>query len=139
MYSSEVSFASSSGKMCGRRGILDRDKNLYIRGRSKNMILGQNGQNIYPEEIEDQINNLPFVEESIVVARDNKLVALIHPNYEQMDKEKMSVMDVRSHIQLSITQLNQELPAYSKLASFQIFEDEFEKTPKHSIKRYLYK
>ena len=135
----KAAFTEDGWMRTGDLGILDRDKNLYIRGRSKNMILGQNGQNIYPEEIEDQINNLPFVEESIVVARDNKLVALIHPNYEQMDKEKMSVMDVRSHIQLSITQLNQELPAYSKLASFQIFEDEFEKTPKHSIKRYLYK
>ena len=135
----KAAFTNDGWMRTGDLGVLDRAGNLFIRGRSKNMILGQNGQNIYPEEIEDQINNLPFVEESIVVARDNKLVALIHPNFEQMDKEKINIKEVRSRIQVSITQLNQELPAYSKLASFQIYEDEFEKTPKHSIKRFMYK
>ena len=103
------------------------------------MILGPNGQNIYPEEIEDQINGLPLVAESIVVSRNDKLVALIHPDLEKIDAQHMTLTDARHNIQLSITQLNQELPAYSKLASFQIYEDEFEKTPKRSIKRYLYK
>ena len=123
----------------GDLGVLDQDGYLYIRGRSKNMILGPNGQNIYPEEIEDQINSLPYVAESLVVSRKNNLVALVHPDLEKMDAEKMSMTDVRHNIQVSITQLNQDMPAYCKISSFQIYEDEFEKTPKHSIKRFLYK
>lgn len=123
----------------GDLGIFDRLGNLYIRGRSKNMILGPSGQNIYPEEIEDQINSLPYVAESIVVSRENKLIALIHPDLEKMDADKLNINEVRKNIQLSITELNQNLESYSKLASFQIYEDEFEKTPKRSIKRYLYK
>ena len=123
----------------GDLGVLDQDGYLYIRGRSKNMILGPNGQNIYPEEIEDQINSLPYVAESLVVSRKNNLVALVHPKLEKMDAEKMSMTDVRHNIQISITQLNQDMPAYCKISSFQIYEDEFEKTPKHSIKRFLYK
>ena len=123
----------------GDLGVLDQDGYLYIRGRSKNMILGPNGQNIYPEEIEDQINSLPYVAESLVVSRKNNLVALVHPDLEKMDAEKMSMTDVRHNIQISITQLNQDMPAYCKISSFQIYEDEFEKTPKHSIKRFLYK
>lgn len=123
----------------GDLGVLDQDGYLYIRGRSKNMILGPNGQNIYPEEIEDQINSLPYVAESLVVSRKNNLVALVHPDLEKMDAEKMSMTDVRHNIQISITQLNQDMPTYCKISSFQIYEDEFEKTPKHSIKRFLYK
>ena len=133
------SFTEDGWLKTGDLGVLDREGYLYIRGRSKNMILGPNGQNIYPEEIEDQVNGLPFVAESIVVERDNKLVALIHPDVEKMDAQNISFTEVRHNIQISITQLNQELPAYSKLSSFQIYEDEFEKTPKRSIKRYLYK
>ena len=123
----------------GDLGVLDKAGNIFIHGRSKNMILGPSGQNIYPEEIEDQINSLPYVAESLVVSRKNNLVALVHPDLEKMDAEKMSMTDVRHNIQISITQLNQDMPAYCKISSFQIYEDEFEKTPKHSIKRFLYK
>jgi long-chain acyl-CoA synthetase len=122
----------------GDLGTMDADGNIFIRGRSKNMILGANGQNIYPEEIEDQLNALPYVSESLVVLRDEKLVALIHPDLELVDSEQLSLQELRSIMQQNITQLNVDLPAYCKLSSFQIFQDEFEKTPKHSIKRFLY-
>lgn len=122
----------------GDLGTMDADGNIFIRGRSKNMILGANGQNIYPEEIEDQLNALPYVAESLVVLRDEKLIALIHPDLELMDKEGVSLQEIRPIMQQNITLLNQDLPAYCKLSSFQIFQDEFEKTPKHSIKRFLY-
>jgi len=123
----------------GDLATMSADGHIFIRGRLKNMLLGANGQNVYPEEIEDQINSLPYVAESLVVSRKNNLVALIHPDLEKMDAEKMSMTDVRHNIQLSVTQLNQNLPAYCKISSFQIYEDEFEKTPKRSIKRFLYK
>ena len=123
----------------GDLGTIDARGNLYIRGRSKNMILGPNGQNIYPEEIEDQINSLPYVSESLVVERQGKLIALVHPDLEKMDAEGIDIGQVRSMFQQSITQLNQNLESYCKLSSFQVYQEEFEKTPKRSIKRYLYK
>lgn len=134
----EQAFTADGWLRTGDLGTIDVDGNLFIRGRSKNMILGPNGQNIYPEEIEDQLNALPYVSESLVVSRHNKLVALIHPDLELMDRDGMTVLQVRSLIQQNITRLNQELPAYCKLSSFQVFQEEFEKTPKRSIKRYLY-
>ena len=135
----QAAFTEDGWLHTGDLGIMDADGYLFIKGRSKNMILGQNGQNIYPEEIEDSINSLPYVEESLVVMRENKLVALIHPNIENMDADKISMSEVRKIIQVDITRINQHLAAYCRLSSFQIYEDEFEKTPKRSIKRYLYK
>ena len=135
----QAAFTEDGWLHTGDLGIMDADGYLFIKGRSKNMILGQNGQNIYPEEIEDSINSLPYVEESLVVMRENKLVALIHPNIEKMDADKISMSEVRKIIQVDITRINQQLAAYCRLSSFQIYEDEFEKTPKRSIKRYLYK
>jgi long-chain acyl-CoA synthetase len=122
----------------GDLGIMDADGNVFIKGRSKNMLLGPSGQNIYPEEIEDQLNSLPYVAESLVIHRDGKLVALIHPDYDTAFKEGKSVQDVATQMNENRTELNKNLPAYCQIASVQIQSEEFEKTPKKSIKRYLY-
>lgn len=122
----------------GDLGTLDKDGFLYIRGRSKTMILSSNGQNIYPEEIEDVLNNMPYVAESIVIYERGKLIALIYPDLELMDKEGVNHADMEAIMQQNIEQLNNEMPAYSKVSSFRVQGEEFEKTPKRSIKRYLY-
>lgn len=123
----------------GDLGIIDRKGNIFIKGRSKNMILGPNGQNIFPEEIEDALNSLPLVTESLVLQRDNKLVALIHPDIETCTARNMSSEDVVALMNQNIEQLNASQPAYCKIAYMEIHDEEFEKTPKKSIKRYLYK
>ena len=116
----------------------DADGFIYIRGRDKNMILGPSGQNIYPEEIEQKLNTLPYVAESIVVDRDNKLVALIHPDLENVRRQNIDDTQLDEIMRQNLTTLNAELPAYSRVADFKIFQEEFEKTPKRSIKRFLY-
>ncbi|MDH6358523.1 AMP-binding protein [Parabacteroides sp. PF5-9] len=122
----------------GDLGTMDADGFLYIRGRSKSMILGPNGQNIYPEEIEDKLNNMAYVAESIVISQSGKIVALIYPNLEDMDKDGIEHSAVEGIMQTNIDQLNKEIPAYSRVSSFKLFQEEFEKTPKRSIRRYLY-
>lgn len=122
----------------GDMGIIDADGYLYIRGRCKNMILSANGQNIYPEEIEDKLNNMPFVNESIVVDRNEKLVALIYPDSDQINAENLTEEALNETMANNLKELNQQLPAYSQLTSFELYKEEFEKTPKRSIKRFLY-
>ena len=117
---------------------IDPDGFIYIRGRNKNLILGPSGQNIYPEEIEQKLNNMPYVSESLAVDEDHKIVALIYPDFENARKQGMTDAEINDIMQQNINQLNNELPAYSRIARFRIFHEEFEKTPKHSIKRYLY-
>lgn len=117
---------------------MDSDGFLYIRGRDKNMILGPSGQNIYPEEIEVKVNNLPFVAESLVVEDGGKLIALIYPDYENIDKEGIARDTIQSLMEDAVKELNKELPAYSQIAGVKLMNEEFEKTPKRSIKRYLY-
>ncbi len=117
---------------------LDPDGFLYIRGRDKNMILGPSGQNIYPEEIEQKLNNMPYVAESIVVDRENKLVALIHPDYDNAHAQNLSDEEIAEIMHQNIVQLNKEIPAYSRISGLEIHPEEFEKTPKRSIKRFLY-
>ena len=118
---------------------IDPDGFIYIRGRDKNMILGPSGQNIYPEEIEQKLNNMPYVSESLVLdAGDGKLEALIHPDYDNAEKQGLGDDDIVAQMHRNIEQLNTELPAYSKIQDMRILNEEFEKTPKHSIKRYLY-
>ena len=116
----------------------DADGFLYIRGRDKNMILGPSGQNIYPEEIEQKINNLPYVSESLVVERDGRLVAIVHPDYDAARLENLTDAQVSESIEKNVRELNPSLPAYSQIAFTKILVEEFEKTPKRSIKRYLY-
>ena len=123
----------------GDLGTMDADGNVFIRGRSKNMLLGPSGQNIYPEEIEDKLNSMQLVLESVVVQRDTKLVALVHP-----DMDAATALGIRhdalAHLmEQNRIQVNEQLAAYCKLAEIEIHKNEFEKTPKKSIKRYLYK
>ena len=118
---------------------MDALGNVFINGRSKNMLLGPNGQNIYPEEIEDKLNSMTMVLESIVVQRDTKLVALVHPDVDEVKNLNLSDDDVRNIMEQNRNGLNEMLPAYEKISEIEIHEEEFEKTPKKSIKRYLYK
>lgn len=123
----------------GDLGVMDEEGNVTIKGRSKNMLLGPSGQNIYPEEIEEKLNNLPFVAECIVIQQnDNKLVALIYPDFEDAYSQGMSDSDIEAVMEENRTTLNAELPAYSQISRIKIYPEEFEKTPKKSIKRFLY-
>ena len=122
----------------GDLGTMDEDGNVYINGRSKNMLLGANGQNIYPEEIEDKLNSMTMVLESIVVQRDTKLVALVHPDMDEAKNMGFSMDDLKNIMDQNLNGLNEMIPAYEKITEIEIHEDEFEKTPKRSIKRYLY-
>ena len=123
----------------GDLGLMDEHGNVFIKGRSKNMLLGSNGQNIYPEEIEDKVNSMALVVESVVVQRAEKLVALVYPDYDEARKMGFTDEDIRGVMEQNRAQLNQLLPAYAKLTDIEIRTEEFEKTPKKSIKRYLYK
>lgn len=122
----------------GDLGIINKDGYLFIKGRSKNLILGPSGQNIYPEEIEDKLNALPYVAESLVIERDGKLTALIYPDYERVKKDKISTENLHKIMDENRKMVNHIMPAYSQLARLKIRDTEFEKTPKRSIKRYLY-
>lgn len=124
----------NTGDMCR----MDYEGNLTIAGRSKTMILGPSGQNIYPEEIESQLNNLPYVGESLIVERDGKLMALVYPDVEALEAEPINREQLQNVLEEDIRTLNSDLPAYSKVSSVEIMEEEFEKTPKRSIKRFLY-
>ena len=123
----------------GDLGIMDKDGNIFIKGRSKNMLLGSNGQNIYPEEIEDKLNSLALVGESIVLQREEKLVALVHPDMEEAESMGFSIDDIQKVMTQNLQTLNDMMPGYSKVSDIILHEEEFEKTPKKSIKRYLYK
>ena len=122
----------------GDLGILDSEGRIYIKGRSKNMILGASGQNIYPEEIEDQLNSYPFVAESLVVDRAGALVALVYPDTDRVAAEGKTADDVMEVMESNRVNINKTLPVYSQISRFVIQEEEFEKTPKKSIKRFLY-
>ncbi len=122
----------------GDLGTMDDDGNVFINGRSKNMLLGPSGQNIYPEEIEDKLNSMTLVVESIVVQRDNKLVALVYPDMDEVKNMGFSDEDLRNVMEQNRNGLNEMIPAYEKITEIVIQKEEFEKTPKKSIKRYLY-
>jgi len=122
----------------GDLATIDSEGNVFIKGRSKNMILGSNGQNIYPEEVEDKLNSLPLVSECLVVQRGDKLVGLVYPDYEEAKTLGLNESDIRNIMEENRTQLNIVIPSYCKIAELEIREEEFEKTPKKSIKRYLY-
>ena len=122
----------------GDMGTMDTDGTVYIRGRSKSMILGANGQNIYPEEIESRLNNLYCVNESLVLERNGRLIALVVPDYEQMDADSLNDGMVKEIMNKNMEELNRQLSLYEKVAEIVLYPNEFEKTPKKSIKRYLY-
>lgn len=118
---------------------VDNEGYIFIRGRDKNLILGPSGQNIYPEEIEQKLNNMPYVGESLVVdAGGGKLRALLHPDFENAEKQGLTSEELDAQMHRNVEQLNSEMPAYSKISDMTIMYEEFEKTPKRSIKRYLY-
>lgn len=118
---------------------MDKDGYLYIRGRDKNMILTSSGQNVYPEEIEAKLNNLPFVAESVVVERDGRIVALVHPDYDLGRQSGLTETQTEEKVKSLLPELNAMLPSYSRVNAIELHRDEFEKTPKHSIRRFIYK
>ena len=122
----------------GDLGTMSADGHIFIRGRKKNMLLGANGQNVYPEEIEDRLNSMAMVSESIVVQRDDKFVAIIHPDYDEARNLGFTDEDLSNIMEQNRKDLNALLPAYSKITSVELHQEEFAKTPKKSIKRYLY-
>ena len=122
----------------GDLGTMDGDGNVFIKGRSKNMLLGANGQNIYPEEIEDKLNSLALVAESVVVQKGDKLIALVHPDYDEAQTLNLGTKELTDVMEQNRQELNTMIPAYSKVSEIRIHEEEFEKTPKKSIKRFLY-
>lgn len=122
----------------GDLATMSADGHFFIKGRSKNMLLGANGQNIYPEEIEDRLNSMALVSESIIVQRNNKLVALIHPDYDEASSMGFTAEDLEHIMDQNRVELNSLMPSFAKISGIQIHENEFEKTAKKSIKRYLY-
>ena len=134
----KATFTKDGWLKTGDMGVLDAKENLFIKGRCKNMILTGSGQNIYPEEIEDKINNLPYVIESVVVGRKNAIVALVVADYDTAAKDGLSNEEVEKLVNDNVLALNDELAAYSKIGYTEIRREAFEKTPKLSIKRYMY-
>ena len=134
----KAAFTRDGWLRTGDMGILDAKQNLFIKGRCKNMILTASGQNIYPEEIEDKINNLPYVIESLVVGRKNAIVALVVPDYEAGKKDGHTEEEVNKIVDANVLALNNELAAYSKIGYTEMRRDPFEKTPKQSIRRFMY-
>ncbi len=122
----------------GDLGLMDNQGNIFIKGRSKNMLLGANGQNIYPEEIEDKLNSMPLVTESVVIQKDGKLIGLVFPDFEEAQSMGLSEEDLNNVMEQNRQGLNAVQPAYCKISAIRLMKEEFEKTPKKSIKRYLY-
>lgn len=123
----------------GDLGTISADGHLYIRGRKKNMLLGSNGQNVYPEEIEDKLNSMAMVGESLIVQKGERLVGLVHPDYDEAKAMGFSDEDLNNIMEQNRQQLNSQLPPFCKISEIRLHEEEFVKTPKKSIKRYLYR
>ncbi|MBR1787515.1 MAG: AMP-binding protein [Paludibacteraceae bacterium] len=133
-----ASFTEDGWLKTGDLGFLDADQNLFIKGRSKTMLLGPSGQNIYPEAIEDKLNNMPYVLESIVVQRDGKLVALVYPDMDAVDAAGFTQADLPQELDHVRKEVNQQLASFEQISKIVVQTQEFQKTPKNSIKRYLY-
>ena len=123
----------------GDLGTMSADGHVFIRGRIKNMLLGSNGQNVYPEEIEDKLNSMAYVNESLIVQKGDKLIGLVHPDYDEAKAMDFNDDDLMSIMEQNRLKLNEQLPPFCKISELRLHEDEFVKTPKKSIKRYLYK
>jgi long-chain acyl-CoA synthetase len=132
----QAAFTADGWMRTGDLGLLDKKGNIFIKGRSKNMILSANGQNIYPEEVEAVVNNQPYVIESVVVDRGVRLVALVFTDSEKMKAEAVDVEEFKKNLMIEV---NKSMPAYSKINIVEIMDQPFEKTPKMSIKRFMYK
>lgn len=122
----------------GDMGVMDKDGYLYLRGRSKCMILGPSGQNIYPEELEAVINNVSYVVDSLVIEDHGNLIALVYPDYHQGELDGLSRQDLEKRLEASLPEINKEIPNYAKIKKIEFMPEDFERTPKRSIKRYLY-
>ena len=122
----------------GDLGVIDKEGNIFIKGRSKSMILGPSGKNIYPEEIEAVINNKDYIVESVVISVDNKLIALVYPDYEMMKRDNISEEQLIEILEKTRKEVNERLPDFMAVSKFRIHPEEFAKTPKRSIKRFLY-
>ena len=123
----------------GDLGTMSADGHVFIRGRIKNMLLGSNGQNVYPEEIEDKLNSMAYVNESLIVQKGDKLIGLVHPDYDEAKAMDFNDDDLMSIMEQNRLKLNEQLPPFCNISELRLHEDEFVKTPKKSIKRYLYK
>ncbi|MDD3789127.1 MAG: AMP-binding protein [Petrimonas sp.] len=135
-----AAFTNDGWLKTGDSGILDKDNRLYIKGRIKTMILSANGQNIYPEEIESRLNNMPYIAESVVVERNGKLTALIFPDFPAIEADNLNTEEKIAEIMETNRQnLNKRVANYEKISDIELTLTEFEKTPKKSIKRFLYK
>ena len=134
-----VAFTEDGWLRTGHLGVIDRNGNIFIRGRSKNMILSSNGQNIYPEEIEAVLNNQQYVVESVVVDRGAKLVGLVYMDSDRMEREGLDEVARNAVLKDILVSVNRDLPSYSKLSALEVRQQPFEKTPKMSIRRFLYK
>ena len=132
----KAAFTEDGWMRTGDLGLLDKKGNIFIKGRSKNMILSANGQNIYPEEIEAAVNNQPYVIESVVIDRGASLVALV---YLDSEKIKAEGVDTAAQMDLLKAEVNKSMPSYSKIGKVEVMDQPFEKTPKMSIKRFMYK
>lgn len=135
----DATFTKDGWLRTGDLGIIDAKGNVFIKGRSKNMILTSNGQNIYPEEIEDKLNNLPYVIESLLVERNKILVALIYPDFAKLKENGIDESGLAELMEESRKKVNGKLSSYSQIAKIEIRQEEFEKTPKKSIRRFMYK
>jgi len=135
----KAAFTEDGWLKTGDLGLIDKNGNVYIKGRSKNMILTSNGQNVYPEEIEDKMNNQPYVVESVVLERDKQIVALVFPDQDRISQEQLDSNGVAEIMENNRVHVNLLLPGYARISKIEVMEQEFEKTPKRSIKRFMYK
>ncbi|MCI2121770.1 MAG: AMP-binding protein [Bacteroidales bacterium] len=135
----KATFTEDGWLRTGDLGLLDRNGDIFIKGRSKNMILTSNGQNVYPEEIEDKLNNQPYIVESVVLERDKQIIALVFPDQDRISQEQLDSNGVAKIMEENRVNINLLLPQYSRISKIEMMDNEFEKTPKRSIKRYLYK
>ena len=122
----------------GDLGLMDKDDNIFIKGRSKSMLLGPSGKNIFPDEIEAVINNMNYITESVVIMEDNKLIGLVYPDYEAIKKDNISDEQLQVILEQTRKAVNEKIPDFMAVHKFRIHPEEFEKTPKRSIKRFLY-
>ena len=134
----DAAFTEDGWFRTGDMGVMDKDGYLFLRGRSKCMILGPSGQNIYPEEIECVLNNMPYVVDSLVIEDDGALTALIYPDFHQGELDGLSREALEKNLNDSLAVANQELPNYARVKKIEVMPEDFERTPKRSIKRYLY-
>jgi long-chain acyl-CoA synthetase len=135
----KATFTEDGWLKSGDLGLIDKGGNIFLKGRSKNMILTSNGQNVYPEEIEEQLNSQPYVVESVVLERDKQIVALVFPDQDRISQEQLDTAGVADIMEQNRININLLLPVYSRISKIEVMDNEFEKTPKKSIKRYLYK